>query len=139
MVKLLIAEDMTPLLKRYEKAVQVDPEIQVVAAVTNGYDAVMMAALHRPDVILMDVEMETRTAGFDAAQRILERFPETKVVILTVFEDEQTIFRAFQLGVVDYILKNSQDVELAQCVRDAYYNCSPIRPVVNSVYTSDMV
>ena len=139
MIKLLIAEDMTPLLKRYEKAVQVDPEIQVVAAVTNGYDAVMMAALHRPDVILMDVEMETRTAGFDAAQHILERFPETKVVMLTVFEDEQTIFRAFQLGVVDYILKNSQDVELAQCARDAYYNCSPIRPVVNSVYTSDMV
>ena len=139
MIKLLIAEDMTPLLKRYEKAVQVDPEIQVVAAVTNGYDAVMMAALHRPDVILMDVEMETRTAGFDAAQHILERFPETKVVMLTVFEDEQTIFRAFQLGVVDYILKNSQDVELAQCVRDAYYNCSSIRPVVNSVYTSDMV
>ena len=129
-IKVLIAEDMVSLLKRYQKAVDADPNIEVVAAVKDGYEAVMMTAVCRPDVILMDIEMESRTAGFDASRQILEKYPETKIVILTIFEDEETIFHAFQLGVVDYILKSSQNTELVQCVKDAYNNCSPIRPVI---------
>ena len=130
MIKLLIAEDMLPILKRYQTILYKDNEIDVVAAVQSGYEAVMMVGIHHPDVILMDIDMETRTAGLDATRQILNHFPETKIIILTVYEDDETVFTAFQLGVSDYILKNSNPNEIITCVKDAYYDRSPIRPVI---------
>ncbi|MDR3051875.1 MAG: response regulator transcription factor [Oscillospiraceae bacterium] len=130
MIKLLIAEDIPTLLNRYRKACEADAQISVVAAVRSGYEAVMMATMHRPDVVLMDIQMETPVAGFAAARQILAHFPDTKIVILTILQDEEAIFQAFALGAVDYILKGASSAELVQCVKDAYHNCSPIRPVI---------
>lgn len=130
MIKLIIAEDIQPIMKRYQKILEKDSEIEVVAAVQSGYEAVLMAGVHKPDVVLMDIEMETRTSGLDAAKQILNHFPDTKIVILTVYEDDETVFKAFQLGVSDYMLKNSNPTEIITCVKDAYYGRSPIRPVI---------
>lgn len=58
----------------------------MVAAVQNGYEAVMKTVLCQPDVILMDIEMETRTAGLDAASQILSQYPQVKIIILTSYE-----------------------------------------------------
>lgn len=130
MIKVLVAEDMLPIMKRYQKILEKDGEIEVVAAVQSGYEAVLMVGVHHPDVILMDIDMETRTSGLDATRQILSHFPDTKIIILTVYEDDETVFTAFQLGVCDYILKNSNPNEIITCVKDAYYNRSPIRPVI---------
>lgn len=130
MIKLIIAEDIEPIMKRYRKILESDSEIEVVAAVQSGYEAVLMAGMHQPDVVLMDIEMETRTSGLDAAKQILNHFPDTKIVILTVYEDDETVFKAFQLGVSDYMLKNSNPTEIITCVKDAYHGRSPIRPVI---------
>lgn len=130
MIKVLIAEDMPALLKKYQRLLEKDPELEVVAAVQNGYEAVMKTVLCRPDVILMDIEMETRTAGLDAAEQIMGQFPQIKIVILTSYEDDENVFAAFKLGVSDYVLKNSRQEELVACVKDAYHGCSPIRPVI---------
>lgn len=130
MIKVLIAEDMPALLKKYQRLLEKDNELKVVAAVQNGYEAVMKTVLYRPDVILMDIEMETRTAGLDAAEQILHAYPQTKIVVLTAYEDDENIFQAFKLGVSDYVLKNSEQQELIACVKDAFHGCSPIRPVI---------
>ena len=122
MIKVLIAEDMPALLKKYQRLLEKDGELEVVAAVQNGYEAVMKTVLCQPDVILMDIEMETRTAGLDAASQILSQYPQVKIIILTSYEDDDNVFQAFKLGVSDYVLKNA--------VKDAYYGRSPIRPVI---------
>ena len=130
MIKVLIAEDMPALLKKYQRLLEKDSELEVVAAVQNGYEAVMKTVLCQPDVILMDIEMETRTAGLDAASQILSQYPEVKIIILTSYEDDENVFQAFKLGVSDYVLKNSKQEELITCVKDAYAGRSPIRPVI---------
>lgn len=130
MIKVLIVDDIKPIAKRYETILKKENDIEVVACVQSGYEAVMMAGLHKPDVILMDVEMETRTAGLDATKQILEKLPDTKIIILTVYEDDETVFAAFQLGVTDYFLKNSAPQEIITCVKDAYHGISPIRPAI---------
>lgn len=117
MIKVLIAEDMPALLKKYQRLLEKDSELEVVAAVQNGYEAVMKTVLCQPDVILMDIEMETRTAGLDAASQILSQYPEVKIIILTSYEDDENVFQAFKLGVSDYVLKNSKQEELITCVR----------------------
>lgn len=125
MIKVLIAEDMPALLKKYQRLLEKDSELEVVAAVQNGYEAVMKTVLCQPDVILMDIEMETRTAGLDAASQILSQYPEVKIIILTSYEDDENVFQAFKLGVSDYVLKNSKQEELITCVKDAYAGRSP--------------
>jgi DNA-binding NarL/FixJ family response regulator len=130
LIKILIAEDISALLKRYRLILEQDEECEVVAAVQTGREAVSMAGIHRPDVVLLDMEMESRRSGLEAAERILSYLPDTKVVVFTVYEDDETVFAAFELGVCDYILKNSTPKEMIRCVKDAYYNRSPIRPVI---------
>lgn len=131
MIRVLIAEDIEPVLKRYGRILRTDPEIEVINQVQTGEAAVLEALSLHPDVILMDVEMETRTAGLDASRRILaECSPAPKIIILTVYEDDETVFEAFCLGVTDYVLKNSSPDEIIGCVRDAYWNRSPIRPAI---------
>lgn len=131
MIRVLIAEDIEPVLRRYGRILGTDPEIEVIAQVQTGEEAAREALLLHPDVILMDVEMETRTAGLDASRTILSQAsPTPKIIILTVYEDDETVFEAFRLGVTDYVLKNSAPEELIGCVRDAYPNRSPIRPAI---------
>lgn len=131
MIRVLIVEDIEPVLKRYGRILRTDPEIEVINQVQTGEAAVLEALHLHPDVILMDVEMETRTAGLDASRRILaECSPSPKIIILTVYEDDETVFEAFRLGVTDYVLKNSSPDEIIGCVRDAYLNRSPIRPAI---------
>ena len=131
MIRVLIAEDIEPVLRRYGRILGTDPEIEVIAQVQTGEEAAREALLLHPDVILMDVEMETRTAGLDASRTILSQAsPTPKIIILTVYEDDETVFEAFRLGVTDYVLKNSAPEELIGCVRDPYLNRSPIRPAI---------
>ncbi len=126
----MVVDDIVPIAKKYTQFLNQVDNFKVVAIVHSGYEAVMNCAIHKPDIILMDVEMETRTAGLDATKYILEKFPNTKIIILTVYEDDETVFKAFQLGVTDYLLKNSTPAEMVTCINDAYNNRSPIRPTI---------
>ena len=130
MIKVLIAEDMPALLKKYQRLLEKDGELEVVAAVQNGYEAVMKTVLCQPDVILMDIEMETKDAGIRASREILAHYPDIKIIILTVYEDDELIFSAFQLGVCDYMLKNSTNEEIISGIKAAYEGRSPIRPEI---------
>lgn len=129
-IKVLIADDIEPIRMRYAHYIQKDPLLEIVASVSTGRDAVEKALELTPDVVLMDVEMETRTAGLDATSSILEKLPNTKIIILTVYEDDETVFNAFQLGVIDYLIKNATGDEITACIKDAYAGHSPIRPVI---------
>jgi len=129
-IKTLVAEDIEPVLKRYCSILETDPQIVVVGEAKNGYEAVMQTALKRPDVILMDIEMEDKEAGIRASREILRQFPDIKIIILTVYEEDELVFSAFQNGVVDYILKNAHPNDIITGVKDAYYNRSPIRPLI---------
>lgn len=130
MIKVLIAEDIKELARRFAGGLQRDPEIQVLGCVHRGDEAVTESERLCPDVILMDIEMETKTAGLDAAGEILKKQPGIKIIILTVYEDDELIFQAFQLGVADYILKNSLPEDFSTCIKEAYEGHSPIRPVI---------
>ncbi|MCH3971181.1 MAG: response regulator transcription factor [Oscillospiraceae bacterium] len=129
-IRVLIVDDMEPLQRRYCKCLTKDERITVVGCAGNGYESVMMAAVSHPDVILMDIEMESKWAGLDATQEILQELPNTKMIILTVSSDDSTVFKAFQLGVVDYLLKDASSTEVVDAVIDAYHGRSPIRPMI---------
>ncbi len=127
-IKVLIAEDIEPIRKRYVKILNEHPQIEVIADVGTGADAIELALSLKPDVILMDIEMESKDAGIRAVGEILSESPEIKIIILTIYEEDEMVFSAFRLGACDYILKNAANDDIAASVIDAYNGQSAIRP-----------
>lgn len=130
MIRVLIADDMEPLCKKYEKYINNEEHMEVVGLAGSGKEAVKLAYELKPDIVLMDIEMETKTAGLVASEQILAELPETKIIILTVYEEDELVFEAFQNGITDYLIKNADSLEIIACIQDAYDGCSPIRPVI---------
>ncbi|GAA0179143.1 response regulator transcription factor [Clostridium sediminicola] len=129
-INVVIVDDIPSVTKRIKRILQTDDEIGIIETANNGYEAIVVTSIHKPDVILMDIDMETRTAGIKATQEILAYYPNVKVVMLTVYEEDEMIFNAFQAGVVDYVLKDASPQIIRSAVKDAYLDCSPIRPKI---------
>lgn len=129
-IRVMIVDDMVSLCRKYEAVFVQSQELEVVAVAHDGYQAIMKSAVLKPDVILMDIEMESKYAGITATRQILQEFPAIKIVILTVYEDDEMIYAAFQAGACDYVLKTATPATMIQCVKDAYYEKSVIRPQV---------
>ena len=120
-IKVMIVDDMVSLCRKYEAVFAQEEDLD---------QAIMKSAVTRPDVILMDIEMESKYAGIAATRQILQEFPAIKIVILTVYEEDEMIYAAFQAGACDYILKTASAAAMVQCVKDAYYEKSILRPQV---------
>lgn len=131
-IKVLIAEDMDPIRKRYKMILNENPNIEVIGDSSTGEDICKLAKELIPDVILMDIEMETKDAGIRAIGEILSEFPNIKIIILTIYEEDEMVFSAFKLGACDYILKNASEDEIVNSVILAYKNQSPIRQEIAS-------
>lgn len=129
-IKVLVVDDMEAHRRRIERIIASQKDMALVESAKSGYEAVLFAAIHKPDIIMMDIEMESKFAGVSAARQINEKLPDIKIVILTVHEDDNVVFAAFQTGVVDYVIKSAPAEEILEAVRSAYANRSPIRPII---------
>ena len=129
-INVMIVDDISSLCTRYEGILSQAEDIRVVAVANNGYEAILKSAVTQPDVILMDIEMESKYGGITATQQILAQFPDMKVVILTVYDEDAMIYAAFQAGACDYIQKTATPAMMLQCVRDAYHERSVMKPTV---------
>lgn len=130
LIRILIADDMEPIREYLKMVIGHEPGMEIVGTVATGADAVEWAMLTKPDVVLMDLEMESRLAGVEAIRRILAELPQTRCVVLTHFSDDSSIYAAFEAGAVDYVIKNSSVNEILEAIRNAAADCSPIRPQV---------
>ena len=139
-IKVLIAEDVDPIRRRYKAVLKKCPDIEVVADVATGEEACKAARELNPDVILMDIEMEAKDAGIRATGEILSEMPDIKIIILTVYEEDELVFSAFRLGACDYVLKNASNEEIVNAVTSAYRGQSPIRPeIADKTYESSFL
>ncbi|MCU6712705.1 response regulator transcription factor [Paenibacillus sp. J5C_2022] len=129
-IKIIISDDMEAHRRRLERILGAQDDMLLAASAKSGYEAVMAAALHQPDIVLLDIEMESRLAGIEAAKQIHEKLPEVKMIMLTVHKDDSIVFAAFQSGIVDYVLKTAEPVEIVEAIRLAHANMSPIRPII---------
>jgi DNA-binding NarL/FixJ family response regulator len=122
-LKVLIIDDDKLVCASLKTILESDPDIEVVGTGNSGREAVELYGKLKPDILLMDIRMEGIT-GIEAAQSILARDKDAKILFLTTFLDNEYIVRAFQIGAKGYILK--QDFE-------------SINPSVKAVYTGQRV
>ena len=113
---MLIVDDHALFRRGLELVLAVEPDLEVVGEAGDGIAAIDMAAELAPDVVLMDVRMPG-LGGIEATRRIRTEQPMTKVVMLTVSEDEEDLFDAIRAGATGYLLKELSIEEVADTVR----------------------
>lgn len=131
-IHILIADDIEAHRRRLERIISSENNFELMGSVGSGQEAVCMSLEKKPEIILMDIEMEDYMAGINASSEISSKLPDTKIIILTVHQDNNLVFAAFQTGIVDYVLKNAEKEEIIEAINCAITNTSPIRPVIAS-------
>ena len=118
-IKVLVTDDQLDLAEELKNVLQTDEEIEVTGIATDGFIALEMMAETTPDVVLLDIRMPNMN-GVVATQRIKDEYPQTKVVILTTFDDSDYILNAINNGASGYLLKDIGSAALIDAVKDAY-------------------
>ena len=116
MIKVLLVDDQTLIRQGIRLLLEIEPDIQVVGQAANGRAALEQVEVLQPDVVLMDVRMPEMD-GVAATRELSAHHPEVKVIILTTFEDDETVFEGLKAGARGYLLKDISSEEMAQAVR----------------------
>jgi two-component system, NarL family, response regulator NreC len=127
-VRVMIADDHPLVRSGLRGLLERSGEFQVVAEAADGYQAIELAILHKPDVILLDVGMP-RLSGPDAAQSISQKLPAARIVMLSMHSDEAYVLRALKAGARGYLLKASPEADVLTAIRavaagNAYFSPS---------------
>jgi DNA-binding NarL/FixJ family response regulator len=116
MIRVLLVDDQAIIRQGLKSLLETKPDIQVVGDADNGQTALIQVEQLQPDVVLMDIRMPVMD-GVTAIQRISQRFPAVKVLVLTTFDDDEYVLQAMRCGAKGYLLKDTLSEELAQAIR----------------------
>jgi DNA-binding NarL/FixJ family response regulator len=128
-IRVLLVDDHPVVRSGLRGMLDVEPGIEVAAEASSAIEAVDAARLRQPDVILMDLRMP----GIDGAQAtalVLAERPQSRVVVLTTYDNDADILRAVEAGAIGYILKDATREELILAVRTAAGGGTPLAPSV---------
>jgi two-component system, NarL family, response regulator len=106
-----------------------DPHIEVVATAASGEEAFNLFREHRPDVVVLDLKMAAMS-GVDTVHAIRNLYPDARIVVLTMYEGDEDIYKALQAGAMTYLLKDTVADELIQVVRQVHLGQRPIPPAI---------
>jgi len=139
--KVLVADDHTIVREGLLSLLHEQQDIVVVGAAENGREAVEKARRTFPDIVVMDVAMPLLN-GIEATRQLQRLMPQTKVIVLTMYVDEEYVLRALQAGVRGYLLKKAAASELLQAIRavdrgDFYLSSDISRVIVERFLASD--
>ncbi len=128
-IRLLIVDDQRLMREGLRTLLEFEQGFEIVGEAANGQAAIDAYASLRPDVVLMDIRMPGMD-GVEATRRLCERWPETRVIILTTFDDDANVFEGLRAGAVGYLLKDLSGQELANAVRTVYNGGGLIEPAI---------
>jgi len=117
-IRLLIAEDETVVRHALARLLATETDIEVVEQAPDGEAALRLAREHKPDVVLMDIKMPNMD-GIEATRQIRDELPDCAIVILTVHQDNENVFRAVKAGAMGYVLKDAPPEQTVEAVRAA--------------------
>jgi DNA-binding NarL/FixJ family response regulator len=126
-IRVLLTDDHTLFRQGLRTLLEGEPDIEVAGEAANASDAVALAEQLRPDVVLMDIGM-TGMSSFEATRQIRKQRPETKVLFLSMYDDEDYLAESVEIGASGYILKESPAEQLLSAIREVYRGGNYLSP-----------
>ena len=138
MIEILIVDDKQSVREILKSYLEEDPAIQIVGYAENGKEAIDLTKEHKPDIILMDIEMPIMD-GLTATQIISEQFVNTKVLIMSIHNEDNYLNAAIQVGAKGYLKKNTPAKELINAIYSAYKDYFQLGPGLLEQYLHKIV
>jgi DNA-binding NarL/FixJ family response regulator len=129
--RVLVADDQTLVREGLTTLLGLLPGIEVVGAAADGEEAVEMAAAERPDIVLMDLRMP-RCDGVEATRRIRQALPATQVIVLTTYDDDESIMAAIQAGARGYLTKDAGARDIQEAIVTVHAGKALLEPGVQA-------
>lgn len=136
-IKVLIADDMMILRQGLKAVLEQDEGLEVVALAENGKEAYEKCRVYQPQVVLMDMRMPEYDGAY-GIRAIKEQFPDIRVLVLTTFDDEETIDKAVESGADGYILKEMEDAKVIAAVKGVHAGMSVFGEEIYRTMRSNM-
>lgn len=128
-IRVILADDHTLVRAGIRSLLEKSPGVQVVGEADDGREVLDLVKLHRPDVVLMDITMPGLN-GLEAAARLAKEFPNVRVIILSMHNNEEYYWRALKVGAAGYLLKKAATTELETALK---------RVVAGEIYLSQEI
>jgi DNA-binding NarL/FixJ family response regulator len=128
-IRVLIADDQPVVRDGLAMLLGLLDDVEIVATAADGIEAVERACSERPDIVLMDLRMP-RLEGAEATRRILASLPETRVLVLTTYADDEFLFPALQAGARGYLTKDATAEEIEHAIRALIAGQTHLDPAV---------
>ena len=116
MLKVIIADDQDLIRESLKIVLDINEDIQVVGMACNGVELLQLLEKQPADIILMDVRMP-QLDGVQATKAVKEKYPATKIIILTTFDDDEYVFNGLKYGASGYLLKGISVPDLTEAIR----------------------
>ncbi|WP_368652569.1 response regulator [Ornithinibacillus sp. 4-3] len=129
MIKILFVDDHEMVRIGVSAYLSAQSDMEVIAEADDGTVAVEKALQLKPDIILMDLVMKEMD-GIEATKRIMQAWPEAKIIIVTSFLDDEKVYPALEAGATSYLLKTSPANKIADAIRSTYQGESILEPEV---------
>lgn len=126
-IRISIYEDNQSLRDALSLLVQTTDDFDLVGAYGDCLNLDQQTAAHQPHVVLMDIDLPGMS-GIEATLRLRQQFPETDVLILTVFEDDDRVFEAIRAGATGYLLKKTPPARILAAIQEVYEGGAPMSP-----------
>ena len=128
-VTVAVVEDSPTVRRNLKRWLDRTPGFKCVCTCANGVEALRMIPDCRPQVVLMDIQMP-EMAGVECTSRLKQLLPEAQIIVLTVYEDTETIFKALRAGACGYLLKRSSHQEILNAIREILQGGAPMTSAI---------
>ena len=136
MIRVAIVEDNKTIRESLAEFIQTDPDCQCVCACATAEEALEVIPRHQPEIVLMDIQLP-KLSGIECTARLKQLLPSVQIIMVTVYEDTERIFKALRAGACGYLLKRCTPEELLSAVRDVRQGGAPMsREIARKVITS---
>lgn len=137
-IRILLADDHGILRAGLRNLLNAEPDLEVIGEAADGFQVVEMAEQTNPDIILMDISMPNM-GGIEALQQLFGKLPASRVLMLTVHEDESLLKKVIRAGASGYVVKRAAESELINAIKTVMQGDIYIHPTMTRALLKDLV